>query len=356
VIRLHVIPEGPAEGPVWGCGEIRLIRPLTHPTVARRFRVTVGRNMVLPSGRIDAVVTQRAATVEATLDSTLALVREVRRRRLPLVYDIDDDLLTRHPDFTADTALATRRPQIRLLLREADAVITSTPALAERIRHINPRVSVWRNALDDSLILPMRSDWASRNPRDLLYMGTVTHLPDLMSVVASLEANLAPMDDKPTFDIVGISDDPRISSLLARVCQTEIAPAITDYSGFLLGMQRRGAWRVGLAPLAPNVFNRCKSDIKFLDYAVIGAVGVYVDSPVYAAVRPGETGLLARREAFGEAVRELLQSPDVAARIRSQAREYVLAERMLSERASDLADLVEQALDGVRTERVSPHP
>jgi glycosyltransferase involved in cell wall biosynthesis len=356
LIHLHVIPEGPAEGPVWGCGEIRLVRPLCHPSVAHRFRVTVGRQMRLPPGRIDAVVTQRAGTVEATLDSTLGLLREVRRRRLPLIYDIDDDLLSRHPEAAADAALTNRRSQIRLLLREADTVVASTPELADRVRHINTRVSVWPNALDDALILPVRSDWESASPRDLLYMGTITHLPDLMSVVAALEEYLAPLENRPTLDIVGVSDDPRISALLSRVCQTQIAPAVRNYSEFLLGMQRRGAWRVGIAPLLPHPFNRSKSDIKFLDYAVIGTVGVYADSPVYAAVRAGETGVLARPDGFGQAVRDLLDSPGRAACIRARARDYVLSERVLSRRAGDLADIIEQALDSEGVVRLDAVP
>jgi glycosyltransferase involved in cell wall biosynthesis len=311
--------------------------------------------MSLPPGRIDAVVTQRSGTVEATLDSTLGLLREVRRRRLPLIYDIDDDLLSRHPVPAIDAGLGIRRPQIRLLLREADAVIVSTPPLADRVRHVNPHVAVWPNALDDALILPMRSDWESANPRDLLYMGTITHLPDLMSVVGSLDEHLAPLEDRPTLDIVGVSDDPRISALLSRACRTQIAPAISNYSEFLLGMQRRGAWRIGIAPLVPHLFNRSKSDIKFLDYAVIGAVGVYADSPIYAAVRSGETGIVAPPDRFGATVRDLLDSPERAARIRAQARDYVMSERVLSRRAGDLADLVEQTLDRVCTGPLHGH-
>jgi len=349
LIHVHVIPDGSADGPIWGSGEIRLVRPLTHPTLAHRFRVTVRREMSLPPGRIDVVVTQRAATAEATLDSTLALVREVRRRRLLLIYDIDDDLLSRHPVSAIDADLAIRRPRIRLLLREADAVVVSTPAMAERVRHLNSQISVWPNALDDSLILPVRPDRACRNARDLLYMGTITHLADLMSIVGTLQTELVSMDDRPTLDIVGVSEDPRIASLLSQVCHTNVAPAITDYSKFLLGMQAAEGWRVGIAPLLPHLFNQCKSDIKFLDYAVIGAAGVYADSPVYAAVRPGETGIIARPEAFGAAVRDLLQSPDLARSIRKQARDYVLTERVLSRRARDLGNIVEQALDRERT-------
>jgi hypothetical protein len=349
LIHLHVIPEAPAEGPVWGCGEIRLVRPLFHPSLAKRIKVTVARNMGLPPGRVDAIVTQRGGTVEATLGCTLQLLREVRRRRVPFIYDIDDDLLSRHPVPSIDADLAVRRPQIRLMLREADAVVASTPALAERLGHINPRISVWPNALDEALILRGQPCREVLRERDLLYMGTTTHLPDLMSVFSSIQEQLWRMGGQPAFDIVGVSDDPRIGLLLNRVCRTRALSAVADYPEFLVTMQRRAAWKVGIAPLAPHLFNRCKSDIKFLDYAVIGAAGVYSDSPVYSAVRSNDTGIIAPAAGFGSAVRDLLESPDRAARIRVQARDYVLAERVLSRRARDLGDLIEQSLDRVRS-------
>jgi hypothetical protein len=306
-------------------------------------QITVGRHMYLPPQRIDAVVTQRGGTKEASLEDCLALVRTARHRRLPLIYDLDDDLLSRHPVPAVDRALEPRRPQARLLLREADLVIVSTAAMAERVRHINANVHVWPNALDDALIVSERASSAAR--AELLYMGTATHLPDLMAAVPVLEAGLAGLVPRPRMEVIGISDDARIGALLSSVCDLRTTPSVMNYARFLREMQHAGLHGVGIAPLAPHPFNRCKSDIKFLDYAVIGAAGIYTDSPVYQAVIPNETGLVVPLEQFGNAVRHLLDSPVRAAQIRATARAWVMEQRVLSRRAPDLAAIIERALD-----------
>ena len=56
---------------------------------------------------------------------------------------------------------------------------------------------------------------------------------------------------------------------------------------------RASAWDVAVAPLHDTAFNRCKSDLKFLEYAALGLPGIYSDVVPYKhAVRHEETGLL----------------------------------------------------------------
>jgi glycosyltransferase involved in cell wall biosynthesis len=98
--------------------------------------------------------------------------------------------------------------------------------------------------------------------------------------------------------------------------------------------------------LAENTFNRGKSDIKFLDYALFGVPGIYTDTPVYAAVRDGETGLKVAPGQFGTALARLLGDTGLRQRIRSRARDWVLEERVLARRAPELLAILEAVLDG----------
>ena len=76
-------------------------------------------------------------------------------------------------------------------------------------------------------------------------------------------------------------------------------------------------------------FNRYKSDIKFLDYGVLGIPGVYSNvGPYPASVVHEQTGLLVANqpEAWFAALSRLIEDA---------ARSYVHAERLLRTRAVD---------------------
>lgn len=341
MLRLHLIPETPATGPAHGCAEIRLLRPWRHPWVTARAQVTTGPR--LPSGRLDAVITQRAGPVATSLSDLQALVAELRLRRIPLLQDLDDDLLTEHPSAWVERGIAGLRPQVRFLLREADAVITSTQALAARVGRLNPRVLVWPNALDEALVLPLED--RPEGDIDLGYFGTLSHLEDLLTVVGPVGAALAGRPRRPRFELCGISEDARVAGLFAAQADVTLQPVQGDYARFMQAPQQAAPYRVGMAPLGDNAFNRSKSDIKFLDYALFGVPAVFADLPVYAAVRDGETGLKAAPADFGEAVGRLLEDAGLRERIRRNARDYLLEERVLGRCIGGLWDILHRVLD-----------
>lgn len=341
--RLHLLPETPPAGPVFASAAIRLLNPWRHPALGRGHQVSAGPR--LPPGRLDAVVTQRGGPLGATLAEVQALVAETRARGARLILDLDDDLLAEHPapQVEAELAAGDLRPRLRFLARAADAVIVSTPALAARLGRLNPAVHVWANALDERLARPGAPEGGEG--AELGYFGTLSHLPDLMAVVGPLQAALARRPARPRVELCGIAADPRLGQVFAGVAEVTLLPAHGDYAGFLAARQAARPWAAGIAPLVDCPFNRAKSDIKFLDHALFGTPGIYPDLPVYAAVQPGETGLLAPLAGFGEALARLLDDPGLRRRIRRQARDWVLAERVLARRAPDLGAILGRVLD-----------
>ena len=62
---------------------------------------------------------------------------------------------------------------------------------------------------------------------------------------------------------------------------------------------------IGIAPLAPTAYNRCRDDVRFLEYAAHGVLAVCADlEPFREVVRPGQTGFLFRDTAELETVLE----------------------------------------------------
>jgi O-antigen biosynthesis protein len=110
---------------------------------------------------------------------------------------------------------------------------------------------------------------------------------------------------------------------------------------------------VCIAPLADNPFNRCKSDIKFLEAAVVGVplvaskVGQLGDT-----VRHGRNGLLAgTAEEWNEALTTLIGNPEWRRELAETAREQVLRERTSAALAPRLVEALLGQAEGAETPR-----
>ena len=346
MIDVALFPETTMAGPPWVCAEVRLLRPYRHPQMQRRLRCRVHHGDDCTLGpRVDAVVIQRGGPCDMRLDTLIALVETAAKRRLPIIYDLDDDLLTRHPPARGASRFGDVGPKVRYLLRAATVVIVSTTRLAERVAHIARRVAVWPNALDEVLVDRMSVSRQGRGRRfHWGYMGTPTHLQDLMSVVPSLGEAMARMQENPRIELVGVSDDKRMRQLWRGRAKLSVNEADGHYEGFMQRLAER-RWRVGIAPLAEVVFNACKSDIKFLDYSAAGIPGVYADTDVYRSVAENHAGVVSSPREFGNNVLALVSDQAARERLAKSAFDYVRDQRCLAQNVSNLWSIVEECLD-----------
>ncbi len=338
MMRIHLLPETPAEGPAWACAEIRLLRPYRHRSVTGRVAVSAGPR--LPPGRLDAVVLQRGGPVGSQIDDLEEIIRAARSRGTRVVVDLDDDLLSRHPAAEAEAIVKLLRPKLRFLVREADLVTVSTTALAGRLSHLNAHISVWENAIDETLV----TNTSDGTGAQIGYFGTHSHLHDLLSVAPAIEAAAIRFGQRPSLELCGISHDPRIAQLMRHGCDVTMRDPQGDYSRFHTMLATQARWRLGLAPLLRGTFNDSKSDIKVLDYAAAGIPAIVSDVPAYAGWEHERTVLRVADDRFGEAALRLLEDDGLRRRLAAAARETLLQSRTLASRAAQLIDLVETAL------------
>jgi glycosyltransferase involved in cell wall biosynthesis len=102
-----------------------------------------------------------------------------------------------------------------------------------------------------------------------------------------------------------------------RITFADVVP-ISDYPGIL------GDFDIGLAPLEDTRFNASKSDLKLVEYSMIGLpviaskVTAYVDS-----IRPGETGFLAKNpKDWLRHLKTLVEQPEVRSKMGAEARAW----------------------------------
>ncbi len=99
--------------------------------------------------RADIIVTHRYAV--ADIEHADALIRHCRDHGITLLYDIDDDLRRIPRDHPDAAVLQPRAKLVTHLIRGADALWVSTPALAETLKDLRDDVHVVENGLDERL-------------------------------------------------------------------------------------------------------------------------------------------------------------------------------------------------------------
>jgi glycosyltransferase involved in cell wall biosynthesis len=104
---------------------------------------------------------------------------------------------------------------------------------------------------------------------------------------------------------------------------------------------------VGLAPLLDEPFNRAKSELHWVEYALAGAATIasgFPDPGPYDVIRDGVDGLLARDAADWERhLRRLAGSGELRCEIAAAARDRVLKDYAIAVRASEWADAYRSA-------------
>ena len=313
----------------------------THVRVLRRLEGAVAQRSLLVqqafpediiragASDLDVLLLQR----DALLEDPERLLPVVRRAGTRLVVELDDDLVTDHalgrlsPDLIEDARL---RASIAAVLREADNVILSTSALAERLAgHISGPVSIVPNQLDPRL-------WSCEVPADeppkrvehrVLYMGSKTHLDDVMLLRDVVRSVSEALGTRVVLETVGVADRFAGDDWIKRL---RLPRNMTQYPDFVRWLRtHRRRWVAGVAPLVDSDFNTAKSDLKLLEYAGLGLpvvasrVGPYADSE-HLAVLTDNTP-----QAWTRALTDLLVDPAAARSMVDRAAGIVFGGRMI---------------------------
>jgi hypothetical protein len=119
--------------------------------------------------------------------------------------------------------------------------------------------------------------------------------------------------------------------------------SLEDYLRFLSKID------VGVGPLEDTAFNRCRSDVKFLEYAACGVVPVMARlEPYERSVKDGATGFLYDTpQRMVGILDRLIQDPSARMRIIRHAREYVDLDRRQTDHVAERLDFYREVMGAV---------
>ena len=252
-------------------------------------------------------------------------MREVSRHGRAVIVDTDDNYLT--PSLVqsilssslADReALAaqwkTSQPEHRKCVRMADAVIAATAELAMVYSVENKNTHLIPNSIDPtdwSEIHPLRIDDKIR----IVWPAGRQHLPDAHLI----EPAMRWASQQPNVEVLCIGLDPGWDFEYAW---ENFTPSLQVYRDLL------SLADIVVAPVIPTAFNRCKSDIKWLEAAMVGAAFVGSKVPAYDTVWHESNGLLARgKRDFERWIKDLVHSADMRLELGAAANKRVLDTR-----------------------------
>jgi lipopolysaccharide biosynthesis protein/glycosyltransferase involved in cell wall biosynthesis len=240
----------------------------------------------------DLVIIQREFPWK--FDEYSEIVKIAHKEGKPVVYDMDDLLFClpeNHPNRVALDYSYALMPMFQAMM-EADLVSVSTPKLRDFVANYNNNVAVLPNLLDDN-IWRLNPPVHSKSEPEVLtigYMGGHSHLPDLESISPVILDLIKRYPQYIRFHFWGLQPPDEIASLNQVKWSSE---NIYNYKDFAAFFQTQSA-DIFISPLTDNIFNRCKSPVKFFEYSALGVPGVYSCLETYMEViTHGHNGLLA---------------------------------------------------------------
>jgi spore maturation protein CgeB/Tfp pilus assembly protein PilF len=245
----------------------------------------------------------------------LDIIEEARLYGKPIIYEIDDNLVDPLPPYHPVYSYYCKpvRNQVERYIRKADIVTVSTEALKERFDEFNGIVRVIPNTIDFRFVT------TSKNKTGRLrigYSGTKTHKGDFEAVLPALTRLAREYRDRISLVFLGY-----LPQELQGIEGVEEWQYTYEYSEYLRRLGGLGI-DISIAPLKDNVFNRYKSNIKYVEYAASGIAGVYSRCTAYAdSVTDGFTGILVdhHEEGWYQAIKTLLDDSLKRKRIAAEA-------------------------------------
>ncbi|MEW6201293.1 MAG: tetratricopeptide repeat protein [bacterium] len=262
----------------------------------------------------------------------LPVIEDRRRAGKATVFEVSDNFFEFQETNPARYFYDNPENQACLLtlISRCDAIQTPTQELATHFSEFNQQCRFFPNQIEEVPPMPARSE----QPIVIGWAGSAGHYEDVKEIAPALtrwmserpETHLAIMGSREIFNLFEVLPDER------KTCRPP--GSLYDYFQFLESLH------IGIAPLRPDPFNLCRSDVKFIEYASRGVVPVCSRLETYTrTVAEGETGFLfGSPEGLVSVLEMLVQNPTRRTAVAGNARRYIQQHRLERSHAAARAE------------------
>jgi hypothetical protein len=247
-------------------------------------------------------------------DFFLDWIPKIRATGRKVFYDIDDNLWEIPSSNLAHKYYPPKElKRVATIIKLCDGVVTSTVPLQGYLKKFHDNVHVIPNMIQD--VFQPKS-----NPDDLIHLGwagSYTHNGDFTNHLVRYIEELVKQKRIEKFTCFGFTPQ-----YFKHIAQTEIWSDSDKYIDKLKEL----SYDIGVIVTDDNFFNKCKSNIKFLEYSGIGCASVAHSAyPYETTMTHGETGYLVKKEKtdWREYIDYMLKNPEERIRISNNAFEFV---------------------------------
>ncbi len=295
--------------PVGGVSHLRVLHPMRALGMEPDIGVHVLRERKLARKLGDTpriFIFHRPCLTE---EHDLQIMRDLLAEGYVVICEFDD-----HPNFLP----ILDRPDV-LNFRGVHAVQTTTPRLAGVLGQINPEVGVFPNAINE-----WRAPQNFNNPAQLnLLFGGINREQEWPELMPALNLVLSEAGARLFVRVIA---DQRFFDAL-ETPHKEFIP-LCDYETYL---DLLASSELCLMPLRDTVFNRCKSDLKFIEAASLRVLALASPVAYQDSITHGRTGLLFHSgDELAAQLHAVLADPDAAQSIAEAARAEVIETRMMA--------------------------
>ncbi|WEV60917.1 glycosyltransferase [Streptococcaceae bacterium ESL0729] len=278
------------------------------------------------------------------------IVDWARKLKIPVFFDVDDLVIdTSYTDqlsYTQGLSVSEKANydsgvmSYRRMMLSTDGVIASTRDLAHELENYKDQVILNRNLANEGLVeISMRAlihkdlERESDRVRIGYFSGSITHNENFDLIKAALKKI---MEERPLVELhlVGHLDLPEDMSHLKSQIVTH------DYVDWKKLPQLIAQVDINLAPLVDSIFNRAKSEIKWIEASLVkvptlaSKLGAFADS-----IDSGVDGILVENteEAWYEGLEQLVNSPKLRESLAENAYKRVRADFTTIDQEDDLS-------------------
>jgi len=328
--KFHDRPRVLAQPIAGGVGEYRFIAPLRALAAAGKLQNTIvqsrgyfeARHPTLTEvSRLDPDTYMVQVDFSPVVLEWMRYFKKHRPQMLRVV--MMDDLITQPPKDSPIYKAVPRdvRQRLRRLFAEVDRVVVTTQPLVDFARELGAEVALVPNSLRDDLWAHLSSRRRTGPKPRVGWAGAQQHKGDLAIITEAVKQTAHEVD-----------------WVFFGMCPDEIRPYVAEYHEFEVGVESYPAKLASLnldlavAPLERHPFNEAKSNLRILEYGVLGFPVICSDVLPYQTDNAPVTLVENDSEAWVTAIRSKIANLDATAREGDVLRDWVRSRYLLSQR------------------------